>query len=149
MANKPTLFEQIGGIAVLERVHKSFYDKVYEHPWLGKFFKGHDQKAIENRQTSFMAVKMGGNETYLGKEPYMAHRAMYITEELFDLRTSILRQSLEENDVSPDLIEKWIKIDNAFKKQIVKKDIEEFYSKTWQYEKRVIIPKRGNITSGT
>lgn len=141
MTTKTPLFELIGGLPVLEKVHKLFYDKVYAHPWLGKFFVGHDQKAIESRQTSFMAAKMGSDIQYLGKEPYMSHRAMYITEELFDLRTSILREALEECDVPVDLIERWIKIDNAFKKQIVKKSIEEFYSKSWKYEQRVIIPK--------
>lgn len=144
MTSKPSLFDLVGGFAVLQAVHKTFYDKVYEHPWLGKFFEGHDQKAIEDRQTSFMASKMGSDINYLGKEPYMGHRAMYITEELFDLRTSILRESLIEHGVDADLIERWIKIDNAFKKQIVKKDIPEFYSKTWKYEKRIIIPKPAN-----
>jgi len=141
MTQKTSLFDMVGGLPVLEKVHELFYDKVYAHPWLGKFFVGHDQKAIENRQTLFMAAKMGSDIQYPGKEPYMSHRAMYITEELFDLRTSILRETLEDSDVPADLIERWIKIDNAFKKQIVKKNIEEFYSKTWKYEQRVIIPK--------
>jgi hemoglobin len=141
MTAKTSLFDLVGGLATLQAVHKTFYDKVYAHPWLGKFFEGHNQQAIEDRQTGFMASKMGGDVDYLGKEPYMAHRAMYITEELFDLRTSILREALQEHDVKPEHIERWIKIDNAFKKQIVKKDISDFYSKTWKYEKRVIIPK--------
>ena len=140
---KQSLFDTVGGLPTLQKVHKIFYDKVYAHPWLGKFFEGHSQEAIENRQTAFMAIKMGGDVTYMGKEPKMAHRAMYITQELFDLRTELLRESLEEARVSADLIERWIKIDNAFKKQIVKSSIEEFYKTTWKYEKRVIIPKGG------
>ena len=140
---KQTLFDTVGGLPTLEKVHKIFYDKVYAHPWLGKFFEGHNQEAIENRQTMFMAVKMGGDVTYMGKEPKMAHRAMYITKELFDLRTELLRESLEEAGVPKDLIERWIKIDNAFKKQIVKDSIEDFYKTTWKYERRVIIPKGG------
>jgi len=142
-AKKLTLFDAIGGLPTLQKVHKIFYDKVYAHPWLGKFFIGHNQEAIENRQTSFMAVKMGGDVTYMGKEPKMAHRAMYITQELFDLRTELLRESLMEVGLSEDLIERWIKIDNAFKNQIVKDSIEDFYKNTWKYEKRKIIPKGG------
>jgi len=140
---KPTLFDAIGGLPTLQKVHKIFYDKVYAHPWLGKFFIGHNQEAIENRQTSFMAVKMGGDVTYLGKEPKMAHRAMYITQELFDLRTELLRDALKEVGVPDDLIERWVKIDSAFKKQIVKDSIEDFYKVTWKFEKRKIIPKDG------
>ena len=140
---KQTLFDAIGGIPTLQKVHKVFYDKVYAHPWLGKFFIGHDQESIENRQTSFMALKMGGDVTYMGKEPRMAHRAMYITEELFDLRTELLRESLEEVGISEELVKRWIKLDNAFKHQIVKDSIESFYKMTWKYEKRVIVPKGG------
>lgn len=142
-AIKLTLFDAIGGLPTLQKVHKIFYDKVYAHPWLGKFFIGHNQEAIENRQTAFMAVKMGGDINYMGKEPKMAHRAMYITQELFDLRTELLRESLTEAGLPEDLIERWIKIDNAFKKQIVKDSIEDFYKTTWKHEKRKIIPEDG------
>lgn len=136
-----TLFERIGGLATLQAVHKIFYDKVYAHPWLGRFFEGHDQAAIEKRQTAFMAEKMGGPKSYLGKDPYMAHRAMYITPELFDLRTRLLRDALEEYGLDETLIKRWLRIDSAFKKLIAKDSIEDFYRTTWKYEKRIIIPK--------
>ena len=32
-----TLFAEIGGRAVLEKVHKVFYDELYAHPWLKNF----------------------------------------------------------------------------------------------------------------
>ncbi|MDH5545413.1 MAG: group 1 truncated hemoglobin [Gammaproteobacteria bacterium] len=141
MTNKTTLLDRVGGIETLDRVHKRFYDKVYQHPWLGRFFEGHDQTAIEKRQTQFMAEKMGGKKPYLGKEPYMAHRAMFITDKLFDIRTELLRESLLEEGLAEELIERWIRIDNAFRKQIVKNSISEFYATSWKYEKRVIIPE--------
>ena len=138
---KNTLFDEVGGLPVLQKVHKIFYDKVYAHPWLGKFFVGHNQEAIENRQTGFMAVKMGGNVSYMGKEPKMAHRQIYITQELFDLRADLLKESLQEAGVNEELALRWLKIDNAFRRHIVKDSIESFYKTTWKYEKRVIIPK--------
>ena len=138
---KQSLYDEIGGLATLERVHKIFYDKVYAHPWLKLFFEGHDQEAIESRQTSFMAEKMGGSVNYWGKQPKMGHRQMYITQELYDLRHEILRESLEEAAIAADLAERWLKIDYAFKRQIVKDSIESFYKTTWNFEKRVIIPK--------
>jgi len=45
---KITLFDAVGGLPTLQKVHKIFYDKVYAHPWLGPFFEGHSQEAIEN-----------------------------------------------------------------------------------------------------
>jgi len=32
-----TLFDRLGGQRTLEKVHTIFYDKLYIHPWLGKF----------------------------------------------------------------------------------------------------------------
>ena len=71
----------------------------------------------------------------------MAHRQMYITEELFDLRHQILKESLREVRVPEELARRWLKIDYAFKRKVVKDSIESFYHETWQYEKRVIIPR--------
>lgn len=136
-----SLFDAVGGLETLQGVHKIFYDKVYAHPWLKQFFSGHEQSAIENRQTSFMAEKMGGPVEYWGKHPKMAHRAMYITEELFDLRQDLLKQSLIEYGLEPELINRWLKLDGAFKNAIVKDSIASFYKTTWKHEKRKIIPK--------
>lgn len=141
ISKKLSLFDELGGLAKLQKVHKIFYDKLYAHPWLKHFFAGHNQQAIEDRQTAFMAEKMGGVVAYWGKQPKMAHRQMYITAELFDLRHDLLRESLEEAGVSSDLAKRWLKIDYAFKRQIVKDSIEAFYKTTWNYEKRVIIPR--------
>ena len=138
---KPTLFEQLGGLPVLQRVHGIFYDKIYAHPWLRHFFEGHDQGAIEQRQTSFMATKMGANIPYWGKQPKMAHRHMYITHELFDIRHELLAQSLTEAGVDELLAKRWLRIDAAFRRQVVKDSIESFYRTTWKYEKRIIVPK--------
>ena len=146
-SKKQTLFDAIGGLPTLQKVHKIFYDKVYAHDWLGQFFADHNQEAIENRQTFFMAVKMGGDVSYMGRDLKMAHRAMYITQELFDVRTELLRESLQEAQVPEDLIKRWIKLDNAFSRQIVKDSIESFYKTTWKYENRIIIPKNGRQAS--
>lgn len=138
---KQSLFEAVGGLPTLQRAHKIFYDKVYAHYWLKHFFEGHSQEAIENRQTSFMAEKMGGPVEYWGKEMKHAHEAMYITQELFDVRHALLEESLREAGVPEDLRIRWLRIDSAFMKLIVKDSIESFYSVTWPYKKRVIIPK--------
>ncbi|WP_455221990.1 group I truncated hemoglobin [Kaarinaea lacus] len=138
---KLSLFDELGGLATLQKVHRIFYDKLYAHPWLKHFFAGHNQQAIEDRQTAFMAKKLGGAVAYWGKQLKMAHRQMYITEELFDLRHTLLRDSLEEAGIRDDLAQRWLKIDYAFKRQIVKQSIEGFYKTTWKYEKRIIIPR--------
>jgi truncated hemoglobin YjbI len=140
-SSKQTLFDAIGGLETIRKVHKIFYDKIYAHYWLKLFFAGHNQQSIENRQTAFMAEKMGGPGQYYGKQPLMAHRQMYITQELYDIRHELLRDSLREAGVTEDLAERWLKIDYAFIRQIVKPSIESFYQTTFRYEQRVIIPQ--------
>ncbi len=117
-----TLFESIGGRPVLERVHKVFYDKLYEHPWLKQFFSTIDQKTIENQQTDFMVSNMGGGKIYSGALPKNGHKHMFITTELFDLRKMILEESLAECGVPTELAKRWLRIDDAFRKSIVKDD---------------------------
>lgn len=107
------------------RVHKIFYDKLFKHPWIGKFFKGINQETQEVQQTDFMSQPMGGEATYCGKLPIPAHSHMYITEEIFNLRSQILRDSLKEAGVPDELAERWLAIDNAFKNGIVKKSLED------------------------
>ncbi len=136
-----TLFEQVGGWPTLQQVHKIFYDKVYAHPWLGKFFAGHDQQVIEDRQTSFMADKMGSPESYPGKEIRLVHETMYITPELFDIREGLLDEALRESGVADELRERWLRIDGAFRNKIVKESEASMYNNDWQYKKPIIIPK--------
>lgn len=136
-----TLYKAIGGLPALQKAHKIFYDKIYAHEWLQQFFAGHDQKAIEDRQTSFMAEKMGGPAPYPGKGIKMVHETMYITRELFDIRHALLEESLKEAGVEEQLLDRWLRIDNAFMQQIIKDSIESMYNNDWKYKKPIIIPK--------
>jgi len=138
---KQSLFDAIGGIEVMEHVHTVFYDKVYAHPWLGNFFIGHNQKAIELRQTQFMAEKMGSKSAYLGRELPLAHRRMYITEELLETRKGLLREALQEEGLSEKLILRWLKIDGAFWGKIKNKSLEEFHKVDFKYERPLIVDK--------
>ena len=138
---RQTMFEAVGGLPVMERVHKRFYDKVYAHPWLGQFFEGHSQTAIELRQTQFMAEKMGSKSVYPGRDLPLAHRRMYITEELLVVRQGLLRESLEEESVEEALIARWLKIDKAFWSHIRNESLDEFHLVDFKYEEPLIVEK--------
>jgi len=139
-----SLFSQLGGRPVLERVHKLFYDKLYEHPWLKHFFRDVDQKLIEDQQTDFMTSNMGGGKIYSGGFPKPAHKHMYITEELFDLRHRVLEECIREAGVADDLAQRWLKIDRAFKQSIVKTDSSEC-EKRFTTDELLIVPKPDNL----
>lgn len=123
--DKKSLYERLGGHPTLERVHTLFYDRIYAHPWISKFFEGIDRKFIESQQTDFMASVMGGPENYYGKRPQEAHRHMLITEELFKLRSSMLSDSLKEAGVPEAEAQEWLRIDSAFSAKLIKKSRAE------------------------
>jgi hemoglobin len=125
MDTKNSLFEKLGGLPTLQKVHKIFYDKIYADAWIGQYFKEIKQEIIENQQTDFMAQAMGGPEKYCGAFPIPAHQHMNINEELFEHRHQMLKDSLKEAGVAPEHAEAWLKIDGAFKKGILKNSVAD------------------------
>jgi len=119
------LFARIGGIPTLERVHRIFYDRLYAHDLMKLFFAGIDQRHIERRQTNFMAGNMGGPRRFAGLTPKSAHQHIYITEEIFDLRHGMLRDSIREAGVPDLLAMDWLRIDAAFRNVLVRQSPDE------------------------
>ncbi|MDH5216581.1 MAG: group 1 truncated hemoglobin [Gammaproteobacteria bacterium] len=120
MAIDKTLFDRLGGLDTLRKVHKIFYDKLFVHPWLKQFFVEHPQEVFENQQTNFMASLMGGPKIYAGLTPKMAHQNIVITDELFELRSTILSDSIKQVGIADDLREEWLDADRSLKKAVVK-----------------------------
>ncbi|MEZ4457313.1 MAG: hypothetical protein R2882_12320 [Gemmatimonadales bacterium] len=54
-----------------------------------------------------------------------AHKHMYITNELFDVRHDLLEESLREAGVPAPLAVQWLKIDGAFRARLVKQHADE------------------------
>ncbi len=125
MGTVRSLYARLGGHPTLEVVHKLFYDKVYEHPWLGLFFEGIDQKFIEDQQTAFMAAVMGGPKRFVGQYPKPAHKHMFVSQELFDLRNDILGDAIREADVPEDVATEWLTLDRNFENAIIKQSVDQ------------------------
>lgn len=135
-----TLFDRVGGRIVLQRVHKIFYDKIYAHPWLKQFFREVKQETIESQSTDFMTSNMGGGKVYNGQLPIIAHKNLFVTKELFDLRHTLLRDSIREAGLSPELMECWLRIDSAFEKSTVKLDSSQC-QKRYFTDQIIVVPK--------
>lgn len=119
------LFDRIGGRATLDRVHKIFYDKIYAHDWLGRYFQSVSQAHVESQQSDFMSHLMGGPKSYSGRMPIDAHMHIYITDELFAVRHDLLAAALVEAEVPTVERGEWLKIDMAFKKVLLKPSLED------------------------
>lgn len=137
---RSTFFDEVGGWGTLQRVHKRFYDKVYAHPWLGRFFSGHSQQSIELRQSQFMAEKFGSERPYPGRDLELAHRRMYISQRLLELRQQLLREALEEEGLDQNCIDRWLRIDRVFWSQVRNTSLESFQSIDLKFEQPLIIP---------
>ena len=135
MSIDKTLFDRLGGLDTLRKVHKIFYDKLFVHPWLKQFFVEHPQEVFENQQTNFMASLMGGPKMYAGLTPKMAHQNIVITDELFELRSSILSETIREVGIADDLREEWLNADRSLKKAVVKTSLSapSLYSRARQF----------------
>lgn len=125
MSIDKTLYDRLGGKQVFIKVHKIFYDKAYAHPWLSKYFTDKPQEILENQQTDFMVQIMGGPIAYAGKTPKSAHQHMVISEELFELRSQLLSDSIKEAGIHDELREEWLAADATLKRALVKSSEEE------------------------
>ncbi|ORU91539.1 MAG: hypothetical protein A6F70_00210 [Cycloclasticus sp. symbiont of Bathymodiolus heckerae] len=120
-----TLFNRIGGLETLQKVHKIFYDKAYSHKWLKLYFTDKPQMLLETQQTDFMAQLIGGPKRYAGKTPKMAHQHIHITDDLFKLRQQLLDESLQEFGLAEGLRKEWLMADAALKRAITKNSVDE------------------------
>lgn len=120
MAISKTLYTRLGEKETFDKVHKIFYDKVYAHPWLKQFFTDKPQIFLEEQQTDFMIQIMGGPKRYAGKSPKSAHQHMVITEELFNLRSKMLSESITEAGISNALRDEWLDADAIFRGTLIK-----------------------------
>ena len=125
MADKQAEFERLGGRKLLEDVGKVFYDKIYSDPWLKNYFHNVEQEHIERQQVNFMQAALGGDNIYAGKTPPHAHKHIYITDEVFKAREDLLMEAFKECNVSEEMIKKWLLIENAFYKRVIKHSIDE------------------------
>lgn len=119
------LFDRLGGMPAIKKVHTIFYDKILSHPWLKDFFKGVPRPHLESQQSEFMSGLFGGPKIYGGRPPATAHMHMFITEEVFLLRHELLAQSLTEAEIRPDLRERWLRYDMGMKRALIKKSVDE------------------------
>ena len=125
MGDPENYLEELGGRECLELVHKIFYDKLFAHPWLGKFFEGKKRWLLEEQQTEFLMGVFGGPRIYSGRGPLEAHQHMFITEEIFDIRHGLLRESLAQGKVPEHLQERWLRADQSMRRAVEKKSVDQ------------------------
>lgn len=139
------LYEEIGGSDVIERAHVRFYDEMFEHPWLGRFFYGKNKEALIGKQTKFMVAAFGGPNEYVGEPPALAHMHMLITEEMALVREEILKRAILTEGLGEDIVKRWLKIDRSFWPAINKTSVEECVTKCFGQAPLVVRKPEENL----
>lgn len=136
-----SFLDEVGGVPCLERVHKILYDKLTSDPWLKQFFEGFKRWHLEVQQTEFMADLFGRKPAlYQGRMPMYGHQHMFIDEEIFMVRHTLLGEALSEAKVSGELKKRWLDYDMGMKKALVKSSVDECEGR-FKTEEVIVIPK--------
>ena len=125
---------------IILNINKHFYDQVYEHPWLAKYFAVVPKEHIVSQQTDFMVGALGGPRMFCGRAPSKAHPHMFITDELYDARSELLENSFVALNAPEDLRRAWLKIDAAFRRAIVKSSKDDCKGR-WNNDPILDFPK--------
>lgn len=99
-----TLYEEIGGQAVLKTAVTVFYDRVLADDLLAHWFEGIDLSRLRAHQRAFLAAALDGPGLFAGRDLREAHRGMQITEEAFSAIVVHLTTTLDDLGVPAELL---------------------------------------------
>src|ERR1051325_1293198 len=118
---KPTtLFDRIGPDA-LRAVLTDFYARVFADVMIGFLFRGKDRQHLIDREYELTAALLGApNITYRGRPMRTAHAQHTIFGGQFERRLQILRETLRDHAVDPEVQQAWIDHQLALRGQITR-----------------------------
>ena len=100
-----SLYEQVGGDAVLRPAIGLLYRKVFQDPSLLPFFDGVDRERLEAHQLSFVTQALGGPDRYEGRALRDAHAALSIEQRHFDVLTLHMEVAFLEMGLNQELVD--------------------------------------------
>jgi len=117
-----SLYEKLGGEPAVNAAVDIFYRKVLTDPSISDFFDDTDMDAQRAKQKSFLTMAFGGPNDYTGKDLRTAHAPLVekgLNESHFNAVAGHLQSTLEELNVSADLINEVITIAGSTKDDIL------------------------------
>jgi hemoglobin len=112
------LFDRIGAER-LRAVLADFYDRVFGDVMIGFMFRGKDRQHLVDREYELTAALLGApGVTYTGRPMRTAHAQHTIFGGQFERRLQILRETLRDHGVDPDVQQAWIDHQLALRGQI-------------------------------
>lgn len=105
---------------LLRTILVDFYTDVYNDELLAPFFAHTHVENSVQKQYNFLYQTFTGEDVFFGHFPRNGHHWMIISDELFDYREKLIISKLEKYNLPKHLIERWVKMENVYRKQIVK-----------------------------
>lgn len=124
----------------IAKVTEEFYELVYKDLWFSKMFYNIEQEIITSQQIDFMVQSFGGPKKFCGRSPNDAHPHIWINEEIWDYRENLLKQAFRNVGAPDNILEKWLKIDEAFKSKIINKGGPEECFGRYKTEETIYFP---------
>lgn len=103
-----TLFEKAGGEQKLRQIVDAFIDRVFADRMIGFFFRNANKQRIKELEYQLIAQHFGAPTVYQGRPLAEAHGKHPIMGGQFMRRMQILRETLEEFDVPPEIRDAWL-----------------------------------------
>jgi hemoglobin len=117
MERGPELFARIGE-QKLREVITDFYSRVFGDIMIGFLFEGKNRQHLIDREYEFTANFLGADVKYTGRPMRTAHAQSPIFGGHFERRLQILRETLRDHAVDPDVEKVWIDHTLALRAQI-------------------------------
>jgi len=117
---EPSMFERIGGEPALRAIIDAFVERVFRDMMIGFFFRGIEQRRIQELEYQHAAAHLGGPVEYRGRPLDVAHQKHRIMGGQFARRLQILRETLAEHGVPQDIIEAWVTHDQSLRGSITR-----------------------------
>ena len=99
-----SIYDQVGGQAVVKSVVTVFYNRVLDDDTLAKWFEGVDLSRLRAHQRAFLTAALDGPEIFTGRDLAAAHAGMDITDDAFTTIIAHLATALEDLGIEPDII---------------------------------------------
>ena len=110
-------FEKIGA-EKLRAVIADFYDRVFTDVMIGFLFEGKSKQTLIQREYEFTAGFLGGDVKYTGRPMRVAHAQSPIFGGHFERRLQILRETMRDHAVDPEVQKVWLDHSYALREQI-------------------------------
>ncbi len=114
-----TIYERIGGEEAVDLAVDIFYKKVLVDDRINQYFDFIDMPGQIEKQKKFLIMAFSGPNHYTGKDMREAHKGMRLNEEHFSAVAGHLVDTLEEINVSPELIEEILQLVGSVKGDVL------------------------------